>query len=854
MKRYFFIFIILIHGKFCISQTFGDSLNVKTVPDTNFTPTSDVIDSNRIADSDVDAIINYSAKDSLIYDLKNKKVFLYNDSKLTYKDLKLDAGRITVNQESLTLEAYGIPDSVKPGKFVQTPLMFQGNDKYEGAKLIYNFKTQQGSVSMGFSEAEVGYYFGDKIKKVTSDVLFIKNGIYTTSSDREDPEYYFLSPKMKVIPNDKVIAQSVFLYIEGVPVFWIPFGIFPNKTGRSSGLIPPTFGDDASYGKYISKLGYFWAINNYIDLALTSSFFTKGRLDIYGRFRYASKYNFTGSIDGGYSRLRLGESTDIGTNRSDAWGLNVYHNHQINPTSRIDANLAFVSSKNFYTVTTNSLSELLLQNVLSNLTYTKNWEGTPYSLNLNYFRDQNLQTGDVTERVPLLNFAISQTFPFESDLSNSYNKKLYEYLNFSYNGSLLSNRVKRTVKTNLNHDSSFTDWRSGVRHFVGFGFSPKFEFISFTPFFSYNEIWYNKYVNKTFNPGDSTVTTTNVNGFKALRYFNTGVNLSTRFVGIFTPKIFNITGIRHTITPAITYSFQPDFSRPSYGYYNTYINAAGQEVKYSIFEREVFGSAPGGESQSLAFNLGNVFEMKTRVNDSTENKFQLFNIDAGINYNFAADSLRFSELFTSFRTNIGSFLNISGGATFNLYKFDNNSNTRINKFLINTDGKLANLTNFNLSMATSFSSNFSNKETINPPDSLVIIDSISNPRDYSDIRTTKIDEVAFDLPIRGELRFNYAESRPTPLVTNRFSNLSGNIAFNLTEKWRFTFATSYDIINKQITAPYITAYRDLNSWELNFNWYPIGTYRGFSLEIKIKAPQLRDIKITKQTNSRGVFN
>lgn len=274
-------------------------------------------------------------------------------------------------------------------------------------------------------------------------------------------------------------------------------------------------------------------------------------------------------------------------------------------------------------------------------------------------------------------------------------------------------------------------------------------------------------------------------------------------------------------------------------------------MKYSIFEREVFGSAPGGESQSLAFNLGNVFEMKTRVNDSTENKFQLFNIDAGINYNFAADSLRFSELFTSFRTNIGSFLNISGGATFNLYKFDNNSNTRINKFLINTDGKLANLTNFNLSMATSFSSNFSNKETINPPDSLVIIDSISNPRDYSDIRTTKIDEVAFDLPIRGELRFNYAESRPTPLVTNRFSNLSGNIAFNLTEKWRFTFATSYDIINKQITAPYITAYRDLNSWELNFNWYPIGTYRGFSLEIKIKAPQLRDIKITKQTNSRG---
>ncbi|MEO6695930.1 MAG: putative LPS assembly protein LptD [Ignavibacteria bacterium] len=855
MKKYFFIYIIILTGNICLSQTFSDSLNIKTIPDTTILQPTEITDTNRVAESDVDAIIYYSSKDSLVYDLKNKKVFLYNEAKLTYKDLKLDAGRITIDQELLLLEAYGIPDSVKEGKFIQTPLMFQGSDKYEGARLTYNFKTQQGSVSMGFSEAEVGYYFGDKIKKVTSDVLFIKNGIYTTSTDREDPEYYFLSPKMKVIPNDKVIAQSVFLYIEGVPLFWLPFAIFPNKSGRSSGLIPPTFGDDASYGKYISKLGYFWAINNFTDLALTGSFFTKGRIDIYGRFRYASKYNFTGSIDGGYSRIRVGETTDVGTNRSDAWGLNVYHNHQINPTSRLDANLGFVSSKNFYNVTTNSLPELLLQNVLSNLTYSKIWEGTPYSFNLNYFRDQNLQTGDVTERVPLVNFMISQTFPFESKLSKSYNKKFYEYLNFSYNGSLLSNRVKRTLKTNLNLDSTYNDWRSGLRHFVGIGLTPKFEFINIAPFFNYNEIWYHKYVNKTFNPSDSSVTTTDINGFKALRYFTTGVSFSTNFVGIFTPKIFNVTGIRHKITPSIVYNFQPDFSKPSYGYYNTYRNASGQEIKYSIFEKEVFGSAPSNESQSLSFNLGNVFEMKTRVNDSTENKFQLLNFDAGINYNFAADSLKFSELGTSFRTNIGSFLNISGGASFNLYKYDRVSDTRINKFLIDTDGKLANLTNFNLSMTTSFDFGFSNRKTrVTEADTLAKIDSVTNPRDYKDIRTNKIDEVSFDIPFTGGLGFYYAESRPTPLLANRISNLTGNIAFNLTDKWRFTFSTSYDVINKQITAPYITAYRDLNSWELNFNWYPTGIYRGFSLEIRIKAPQLRDIKVTKQTNSRGVFN
>ena len=488
MNRFVLIFTILLYCVRCFPQQRQDTLAVFKSNDSLSIPLPDITDTSRIAKSDVDAPIRYTAKDSLIYDLKNKKVFLYNEAQLIYKDLKLDAGRINVNEESQTLKAYGIPDTTRTGKFIQTPLMFQGNDKYEGARLSYNFKSQQGNVSMGFSEAEVGYYFGDKIKKVTSEVLFIKNGIYTTSTDREDPEYYFLSPKMKVIPNDKVIAQSVFLYIEGVPVFWIPFGVFPNRSGRSSGLIPPTFGDDGTYGKYISRLGYFWAINDYTDLGLTGSYFTKGRTDIYGQFRYALKYNFSGNINGGYSRLRLGESTDVGNQQSDAWGLNIAHNQQINPTSRIDASLAFVSSKNFYNVTTNSLSELLLQNVLSNLTYTKFWEGTPFSLSANYFRDQNLQTNDVTERIPFVNFSISQTYPFESNISDSYNKKFYEYFNYSYNGSFLNNRIKRTLKSLQNTDSTFDDIRSGIRHFLNLGLTPRFDFITLTPFFSYNEI------------------------------------------------------------------------------------------------------------------------------------------------------------------------------------------------------------------------------------------------------------------------------------------------------------------------------------------------------------------------------
>jgi hypothetical protein len=153
-------------------------------------------------------------------------------------------------------------------------------------------------------------------------------------------------------------------------------------------------------------------------------------------------------------------------------------------------------------------------------------------------------------------------------------------------------------------------------------------------------------------------------------------------------------------------------------------------------------------------------------------------------------------------------------------------------------------------MSTSFNFGGAVKkdEPVAPNDTLML------QGDYEGIQTTKLDEVSFNIPLSGGLGYNYSESRPTPFFTSRSSNLSGNIAFNLTEKWRLTFSTSYDIINRQIVAPYITAYRDLNSWEMNFNWYPTGQYRGFALEVRIKAPQLRDIKVSKQTNRRGVFN
>ena len=837
------ILILIFFSVFC-ELLFSQGNPVETPADTVHGQ-NDSIHEYPVAESEITDIINYIASDSAVFDLKSNQLFLYNKAELTYQDMRLTAGKIVIDRQTQILDATGVADSTNESGFSQLPVMIQGSEVYEGSHLTYNFKTRQGSVSQGFTEADVGYYFGDKIKRVAGDLYYVKGGLYTTSSYRVNPEYFFSSPEMKIIPNDKIIARSVFLYIEGVPVFWVPFAVFPNKKGRNSGIITPTFGDDGTYGNYIAGLGYFWAINDYMDINATLSYFTKGRLDLKSKFRYALRYNFSGGIEAGYSRIRLGEDTDPDKFSSDAWMINIRHNQRIDPTLTIDGNVTFTSGKSYFDNITNNLNDLLRQNIVSNFTLTKFWEGTPFSLSLNYFRDQNLQTGDINERLPSINFSNTEVFPFRSKDFTGSNASAIEYLSYSYNLAAIYNRQKINVETTTGVDSVFKDSRPGVRHDLRINFTPPFDFITIRPFFNYTELWYDRSIRKYFEPADSSVLTTTVNRFEAVRFFNTGISLSSKLIGIFTPEIFNITGIRHTITPSISYSFQPDFSSPGFGYYGEYKDAEGDIVKYSHYEGSLFGGAPASELQSLNFSIGNLFEMKTLENDTTENKFQLFNLNTGLSYNFAADSLRFSELFTDFRTAIGGILNIGGSARFNFYKFYPVSNRRINTFLWDSDGKLAELTSFSINLSTGFNFGFSSSSDLN----LDSIERLPNETVFD-----KLDHVVYDIPVSVSFNYNYSENKSNPFIPSRISNLRTNLNFSLTRNWKFTASASYDFIRKEIGAPYITAYRDLNSWEMLFNWYPTGFYRGFRLEIRIKAPDLRDIKITKETNSRGAFS
>ncbi len=530
------------------------------------------------------------------------------------------------------------------------------------------------------------------------------------------------------------------------------------------------------------------------------------------------------------------------------WRIKWTHNQTINPSSRFDANLEFVSGSNYITQNIKNYNELLRQEIISNATYFKSWEESGNSISLNYSRRQELQNGNITEFLPKLNFNHSQSYPFRRKGSGA-DQKWYELFGYSYSGQFQNRRIKEAGNLQV---------RGGIQHNFSSSFSPKIGYFSFTPNFSYTEKWYNKHINQyaIYNPSKSadSIVTEDVKAINFVRTFRFGVSSQTKFYGIINPNILGIAAIRHTVNPSVSYSYQPDFSKPQWGYYGAYRTSTGKIVRYDKYQKEVYGGAGAGEQQNLSFNVSNIFEMKTTVDPtdttSKEKKIQLLNLSAGINYNFAADSLKFSDINLSYRTQIGELFSFSGSSTFSLYDYyetGQKSIQRINKFLINEGKGLLRLTNFNFSISTSLSGERLKSRNGEKVDTtLKSTYELGQTQDnvYKGIYDAK--ETDFSIPWDVSLSYNYNMSKPTPLQYLVRSNLNASLNFNLTPNWKLALGGSYDFQSKEFAAPQIRISRDLHAWIMNFTWNPLGSYRGYYLEVRVKAPQLQDLKLTKR--------
>ncbi len=837
---------------------------------------------------DLDNVVNFASKDSMILIGRNS-AYMYGDAELTYGDMKLTAAEVSMDMATNNVHAVGRPDSL--GELTGTPIFTDKSGEYESQTMNYNFKSQRGFITDVITEQGEGYLTGGQTKKMESGEYYLRNGRYSTCSDHEHPHFYFQLTKAKVTPKSNIVTGPAYMVLAGLPLpLAVPFGYFPFSEKYSSGIIFPTFGDDYNRGFYLSNGGYYFAINDNIDLALTGELYTKGSWGLSAQSSYVKRYKYSGSFNISYLNTIYGEkgSPDYSkqTNFQILW--NHSQDTKANPNMNLSASVNFTTSgytrNDLNSYYSNSFTENTKSSTV-NMTYRIPNSKWSFSTTANIA--QRTQDSTLAVSFPNLTVTMSQVYPFKRKRAVG-KERWYEKIKLSYSGlfqnSLTANQDEFFQK------SLIKDWRNGMKHSIPISATfNMFKYINVTPSLRIDDRMYTSKVKRQWDPNASAEVMDTTYGFYNVWDFQASVSLDTKLYGFYQPMKFlgdKVKMIRHVLTPSISLSGAPDFASPFFGYYDQYQyqNSAGETVtkKYSMFPNALFGVPGQGRSGILSVSLANNLEMKVKSNDSIgEKKISLIeNLSISQSYNFAADSMNWSNINTSLLLRLVKNFNLNLSATWDVYTYQLNSAgnpVRVNIPRWKAGKGIGRLSSTGTSFSYTFNNNtFKKKDkkdrNKNSGDS-------DNERDYDDEgdnfsgrntarRRDEEDrqmevgdggymkwEVPWSLTFNYSINYGYGEFNKKkmeydPRITQNLS-LSGNI--QPTKNWNLGFSASYNFDTHKLAYMNCNISRDLHCFTMTASFVPVGPYKSYNFHISVKSSLLQDLKYDKRSSqSNGV--
>lgn len=835
---------------------------------------------------DLDNALNFSAKDSLVL-VGQQNAFLYGDGNVDYGEFKLNSAEIRMEMDSSTVYAEGVVDSI--GELQGNPVFQQGGDEYESKSMKYNFKTERGYITNVITEQQDGFLLGNKAKKNPDGSFFLEDGFYTTCDDHEHPHFGFKITRAKVRPKKDVVTGPGYMMLVGIPLpLALPFGYFPFSEKYSSGIIFPSFGDDYNRGFYLRDGGYYFAINDNVDLALRGEIYTKGSWGISAHSSYVKRYKFRGSFDISFLTTITGDKGS--PDYSKMKNFQVIWSHQ--QDTKANPALNFSASVNFATsgYSRNDLNSYYNQNFTENtksstINATYRRPGSKWSFSATANIAQRSQDSTLAVSFPNLTVTMSQVAPFKRKKSVG-GEKWYEKIKLSYSGQFQNSLTAQ--QDVFFKKSLIKDWRNAMRHSVPVSATFSiFNYLNLSPSISMNDRMYTSKIRRQWDTQASREIQDTTYGFYNIFDFNASLSFDTKVYGFYKPMKFlgdKVQMIRHVITPTLSFNWAPDFGNPMWKYYDfyEYTDQAGnnRRVDYSYFSHGIFGVPGRGKSGSLSLNISNNLEMKVKdENDSTgSRKISLIeNLSLSSSYNFAADSLRLSPLQTSIMLRLVKNFNLNLSATWDpyVYKLDASGYPRqVNRFRWQEGKGLYKLS----STGTSFSYTFNNdtfkrkkkdeKNTDNPTDEdeeSTEEESFSNRAEARRRNKTGETDAGSDsdgyakwdcpwsLSVNYSINYGYGEfdKQKMDYKGKWTQNLSFNGNIRPTKNWNFSFSASYNFELKKIAYMNCSISRDLHCFTMTASFVPMGPYKSYNFHIAVKSSLLKDLKYDKRSQGNN---
>ncbi|GAA3982512.1 putative LPS assembly protein LptD [Hymenobacter antarcticus] len=769
----------------------------------------------------IETTINYTAKDSIQFDVTQKVARLYNGASVVYGETDLKAALITVNYGTNTMQAEGKMDSVK-NRLMGRPVLKDKGGLYTASSIAYNFKSKKAKVTEAVTTQGEGFVSAATIKRMPDGDINGLNGRYTTCN-LEHPHFYIQAKKMKVIPGDKVVTGPFNLVIGDVPTpLGFLFGFFPTPNrSRGSGVLIPTFGQAADRGYFLTNGGYYFAPNDYIGVRLTGDIYA-GNAQTFGGFgltadiSYLKRYTYRGNFNLRFLNRPIApivqrddQGVGLGYIRPPAnnsfW---ITWNHTPEPKpggGRFTASVAAGTPGYDQSVSLDARRRLTTQ-YNSSVGYSKQIRNSPVNYDVRLAQSQGTD-GKMNFTLPSLTVGIARQYPYQwfGIKPGGKLKDFYEQLTVSYTGSAsneISNVVTpRGLTTGLpllggttqesripvsfgSIGNLLKNARNSAVHnlTIGLGSYTVAKNFKLTPFVRYEEVWYSQRLSYSYLPVAQAIRIDTTFGFNRVNSYSGGLSLNTAFYGTVVRKgVRKIQALRHKVTPALSYTVAPDFTErrsvlqdPNKVLANYPFPNLGRidQLPFSTFNRynNFLTAAPGGAPQSqLSFTLQNAIEMKVRdPNDTTGlnpfKKVDLFrNLDFSFAYDFLAPEFKLSPLNVVFSTQIAQKLTLNSGAQFDPYQRDSRGMRIPNTYLFEANPRrLLRLTAANLQANYAFNPATGTRKSVVKravaPSNDPSLGTVGPPNFYADY-------VDFDIP--WELNLTYSASYSTVAIPRR---------------------------------------------------------------------------------------
>lgn len=832
----------------------------------------------------IDAPVDYECTDSLVYDAETRLVHLYGKAQVKYMDMTLNAAKITMNMDSSMVRAAGERDTA--GILQDKPVYSQGSDNYHSELMAFNFKTKKGYITNVETTQGDGFMQSQHSKRAADGTLYLEHAKYTTC-DAKHPHFYLALSRAKVRPGKESVFGPAYLVVADVPLpLAVPYGFFPFNKKYSSGFIMPSYGDETSRGFYLRDGGYYFAINDYMDIKALGEIYTKGSWGLSAETNYRKRYRYNGNFYISFLRTVDGEKNmpDYAVTKS----LKVQWTHS--KDAKASPNTTFSARVNF---ASENYERSNLESMYNPLAYTQSTRASSVSfshtfpsIGLNIAGStnltQSLRNSSVSMTLPDLSISLNRFYPFRRK-HQAGKERWYEKISMSYTGSL-SNSIN-TKEDKLFKSNLVKDWRNGMQHRIPIDATFQvFKYINISPQFSLRDIMYTNRVMRSWDETTQKEVADTTYGFYNLYDWSLGVSANTTLYGFYKPwrKLFGdkIIAVRHVFKPSVSFSYAPDFTSSHYGYQRTYVktdaNGEVSTVTYSPYSGGIYSYPSGTKQGMITMSVSNNVEMKVKSDRDTTGERKISIIDelyGALSYNMAAETRPWSNLNTRIRLKLTKNYTFSMAAVFATYAYAFDKNGRVvtsdrTEWSYGRFGRFQGMSQnlsytFNNETLSKLFSRRSDRSTASNDETDTDTDTDAEDANIDpDLRNAKkggkqkkqkakVDEdgyLRFSLPWSFTVSYgiSMAEDRSKQINVRRMRypysftqtmNFSGYL--RIAEGWNISFTSGYDFNYHELSMTTASVSRDLHCFEMSCS-VVLRPYSSFNFTFRARANELAD--------------